>query len=183
MRICVFCSSAEGLAAPYVQAAEDIGHEIGARGHNLVFGGFETGLMGSVARAARQMGARVIGVLPCKAGAIPGKPVFASDEAIETQDIGQRKLVMEVLADAYVALPGAFGTLDELYDILGADKLMGANRPVALFNVNGFFDPLLQLHQRMVDEGMIAPRLLERCPAFQDVNSLMSWLESSVAVD
>ena len=178
MRICVFCSSAEGLAAPYVQAAENLGRVIARHGHELVFGGFETGLMGSVARAVSQEGGRVTGVLPCSAGELHGRPVFDANEVIETQDMCQRKLEMERLAQAFVTLPGSFGTLDELYDILGADKLMGAPRPVALLNVNGFFDPLLQLHERMADEGMITRRLLGRCPAFQDVDELMAWLEN-----
>lgn len=82
MNVCVFCSSAHGLAAPYRTAAEWLGELIGRRGHTLVFGGYDDGLMGTVAHAARDAGARVVGVLPCRDGELPGREAFPCDELV-----------------------------------------------------------------------------------------------------
>ena len=129
MRICVFCSSAEGLPDAYVDAAIHLGTLIGAHGHELVFGGYDDGLMGAVAFGAKRAGARVTGVLPAREGDLPGRVSFPCDELVEARGLSQRKVEMMRLADAFVALPGSYGTLDELYEVLAAEKLAGAGRP------------------------------------------------------
>lgn len=128
MNICVFCSSAEGLSPKYVKAAAEVGTAIGTRGHALVFGGYEMGLMGTVARSARDAGARIIGVLPCKNGELD-RGVFGCDEIFEADGLSGRKEEMMRRSDAFVVLPGAFGTLDELYCVLSAEKLFGLGKP------------------------------------------------------
>ncbi len=128
MNICVFCSSAEGLSSDYVKAAAEVGTAIGSRGHALVFGGYEMGLMGTVARSARDAGARVIGVLPCRNGELD-RGVFGCDEIYEADGLSGRKEEMMRRSDAFVVLPGAFGTLDELYCVLSAEKLFGLGKP------------------------------------------------------
>lgn len=157
MRVCVFCASAEGAPKAYVRAAEDLGRGLGERGWGLVFGGFETGLMGTVARSAREAGASVIGVLPCNVGEMPGRPVFACDELVEARGMADRKAQMNSRSDAFVALPGSFGTLDEFYTVLSEQKLMGGCKPIVLLNADGFYDPLAQLDARMLEDGLMRP--------------------------
>lgn len=178
MKVCVFCASASELAHCYVQAAEDLGEAIGSRGHELVFGGYETGLMGSVARSAKAAGARVTGVLPCRAGELPGRPVFACDELVEAADLNDRKVRMEHASDAFAVLPGSYGTLDELYTVLAGQKLTGGRKPVALLDVNGFFEPLAELDRRMVADGMLRPEVTRLYRTFSEVGGLMTYLES-----
>lgn len=177
MRICVFCSSADNLSPQIVQAAAELGAAIGSRGHELVFGGFETGLMGEVARSAARAGARVVGVIPCRQGALPGRHAFACDELVETEGLQARKACMEDLSDAFVALPGSYGTLDELYNVLSAQKLMGGSKPIAVLNVGGFYDPLFEMHRRMVREGTMPQGNADRCMEFSEVGGLMDALE------
>lgn len=181
MNVCVFCSSAHGLAAPYRTAAERLGELIGRRGHTLVFGGYDDGLMGTAAHAARDAGARVVGVLPCRDGELPGREAFPCDELVEATGLADRKARMERLSDAFVALPGSYGTLDELYDVLAAEKLGGGDaanpRPVALLDVDGFFAPLVELHRRMVADGFMGAGTARLCPAFDDAEALMVHLE------
>lgn len=178
MKICVFCASARELASPYVCAAEELGTAIGSRGHELVFGGYETGLMGSVARAAKVAGARVTGVLPCRAGELPGRPVFACDELVEADDLNDRKVRMERTSDAFAVLPGSYGTLDEFYTVLAGQKLMGGRKPIALLDVDGFFAPLAELDRRMVADGMLRPEVAQLYRTFSEVGGLMTYLES-----
>ena len=155
MKVAVFCASAEGTPEPYVRAAQDLGRGLGERGWGLVFGGFETGLMGTVARSAREAGASVAGVLPCRAAEMPGRPVFACDELIEAHGMADRKAQMNSRSDGFVALPGSFGTLDEFYTVLSEQKLMGGCKPIVLLNVDGFYDPLAQLDARMLEDGLM----------------------------
>ncbi len=177
MNICVFCASARNLPQAYERAACDLGHAIGEGGHTLVFGGFDTGLMGMVAGAARESGARVIGVLPCTAGGLGGRPVFACDELVETCSMAERKAAMAQRSDAFVALPGSYGTLDELYTVLSEEKLMGGEaRPIALFNVEGFYDPLAQLDRRMIEDGLLAPEKATLYRAFEALGPLMDYV-------
>ena len=155
MKVCVFCASAAGLPDAYEQAAQAVGRGLGERGWGLVFGGFETGLMGTVARSAREAGASVIGVLPCKATQMPNRPVFACNELIEATGMADRKSQMNSRSDAFIALPGSFGTLDEFYTVLSEQKLMGGCKPIVLLNVDGFYDPLAVLDARMIRDGFM----------------------------
>lgn len=182
MNVCVFCASARDVPAVYEEAARALGRALGERGHALVFGGFDTGLMGTVAAAARQAGAPVTGVLPCKAGGLAGRPVFDCDELVETDGMAERKSAMAALSDAFVALPGSYGTLDEFYTVLSEEKLMGGDRlrSIALLNVAGFYDPLAELDHRMLADGLMAPDKAALYRVFVDVASLMGYLEGGV---
>lgn len=181
MNICVFCASALGTSPTFTQTADDLGRAIGERGHTLVFGGFDTGLMGVVARAARSAGASVVGVLPCKAGGLSGRPVFDCDELVEADGLAERKSVMAAVSDAFVVLPGSYGTLDELYTVLSEEKLMGGEhpRPVALLSVDGFYEPLAELDRCMVANGLLAPKDVGLCRAFSEMAPLMDYCEGA----
>ncbi|ACV21299.1 LOG family protein yvdD [Slackia heliotrinireducens] len=157
MNICVFCGSNPAIGEPYVTAAREVGQAIGQGGHTLVFGGFEMGLMGEVARAAKAAGARVIGVVPKTLVGAPHRVIFDADELIQTVDLAQRKRVMEDAADGFISLAGAYGTLDELYEVLAMRKAaQGSPAPVALVNTDGFYDPLAAMHAVMLERGFMS---------------------------
>ena len=182
MNVCVFCSSAHGLADPYRAAAASLGTVLGVRGHTLVFGGYDDGLMGEVARAAKDAGARVVGVLPAHDGELAGRAAFPCDVLVEADGLADRKARMERAADAFVALPGSYGTLDELYNVLAEGKLAGGRgvRPVALFDVDGFFAPLVALHRRMVADGFMDEGAARQCAVFDGAAGLVAYLEDAV---
>jgi uncharacterized protein (TIGR00730 family) len=142
MRICVYCSSSAAVDDIYFQAAREVGRLIGERGHSLIYGGSDVGLMGAVARAAHDAGARVVGVLPDSiARHVGASPV--ADEMTITATMAERKALMEAGADAFLALPGGFGTLEELFQVLTLRQLGEMQAAVALLNVAGFYDHLL----------------------------------------
>ena len=180
MKICVFCASASGLAEKYVEAARETGRQIGERGHELVFGGYETGTMGTVAQSAKAAGARVTGVLPCKSGELPGRPEFACDDLVEAADLNDRKVKMMQLADAFVVLPGSYGTLDEFYTVISNQKLFGrdgARKPIAVLNLDGFYAPLAELDRRMIADGFMHPGVATLYQSFEQVDALMNYIE------
>ena len=155
-RVCVFTGSSLGHRDEYRAAARDLGCELAARGIELVYGGANVGLMGAVADAALAAGGRVTGVIPealvAKEVAHAGLPdlrVVAS--------MHERKAAMADLSDGFIALPGGWGTLDELFEALTWGQLGLHAKPCGLLNVTGYFDQLLAFMDHMIDEGFVRP--------------------------
>jgi len=156
MRICVYCSSSSALAPVYQQAASELGRLIGIRGHELVYGGSTTGTMGLLADAARQEGARVTGVIPERMVAY-GIADQQADELIVTATMAERKEAMESRAEAFVALPGGFGTLEELLQVLTLKQLGYHDSPIAMVSVEGIYGSLLAYFEALYDAGFAKP--------------------------
>ncbi|MBX3736503.1 MAG: TIGR00730 family Rossman fold protein [Candidatus Didemnitutus sp.] len=152
--LCVYCSSSDRLEAKYAAAAEQVGREIARRGWALVYGGGKTGLMGAVARGTKSAGGRVIGVIPefMKARELE---FTEADELISVITMRERKMLMETRADAFLALPGGWGTLEELLEILTLAHLEVLQKPVVLFNQDGYYDDLLRMFDRIVGENFM----------------------------
>ena len=150
--VCVFCSSAGGLPEEYRSAARELGRELAGRGHRLVYGGGNVGLMGEVARSVHAHGGTVVGVIP--QGLVDRELAYdPADELVVTETLRERKAKMDARADAFVALPGGFGTLEELLEVLTLRQLRLHDRPIVLVNVAGYWDPFLAMVQDMVDQG------------------------------
>jgi uncharacterized protein (TIGR00730 family) len=146
--ICVYCSSSNAIADAYPPIAERLGRELARRGHGLVYGGGAVGLMGVLARAAHEDGARVTGVIPSKLQDREGI-AYDADELVVTDTMRERKKIMFRRADAFVVLPGGYGTLEEFMEVLTLKQLGYHDRPIALLNVDGFFDTLLSFFEEL----------------------------------
>ncbi len=149
--ICVFCSSSNTVDPAFFRGAQTLGALMAAHGHALVFGGTNVGLMGEVARAAKTGGGHVIGILP-KAFSTRNMTFELADEVIITQDLRERKALMEARADAFIAMPGGYGTLEEVLEILTLRQLQFHTKPVVLLNTDGFYDHLVQFFDRLKAE-------------------------------
>lgn len=138
------------MAPAYFDAARALGEAIAARGHSLVYGGADVGLMGALARSAKASGARVVGVIP---EAIQAKGIAADeiDELVVTRDMRERKRTMEERSNAFIAMPGGFGTLEELLEIVTLRQLRYHTKPVVLLNVDGFWNPLESLFESLFE--------------------------------
>jgi uncharacterized protein (TIGR00730 family) len=155
-RICVFCGASAGARAAYAEAARRLGGLLASRGTGLVFGGGHVGLMGVIADAVLAAGGEAVGVIP---RALVEKEV-AHDRltALHVVDtMHERKALMVDLADAFIALPGGVGTLDELSEVLSWAQLGLHRKPCGVLNVDGYFDPLLAMLDRGVAEGFVRP--------------------------
>jgi len=155
--VCVFCGSASGINPVYATAARELGRELAARKLTLVYGGGRVGLMGEVASTTLAAGGTVIGVIP---HSLALKEVAQEDctELIVVNTMHERKALMADRAEAFVALPGGYGTCDELFEIITWAQLGIHRRPVAILNVNGFFTPLLAWLDHIVREGLLRPK-------------------------
>lgn len=152
MNVCIFGASSSNIPECYIEFAEKLGHRLASDGHGIVFGAGRTGLMGAAARGAYSAGGKIIGVIPEKLN-IPGIYFEHCTERIQTATMHERKQLMESRSDAFVALSGSFGTLEELLEVLTLKQLGYHNLPVIIVNINGFYDPLIAQFERCVAEG------------------------------
>jgi uncharacterized protein (TIGR00730 family) len=152
----VYCSSSAVVDPAYLAAAEAFGRALGEAGHELVWGGASVGLMGEVARAVRAAGGHTIGVIP---EALMAREIadHDADELVVTADMAGRKAEMGRRADAFVALPGGFGTLEELLEQLTLRLLGYHDKPIVLVEVEGFWGPLLALFEHLEAGGFARP--------------------------
>jgi hypothetical protein len=151
--VCVFCSSSNRAPPEYFAAAEELGRLLAARGWTLVYGGGSVGLMGALARTVHAHGGKVIGILPERLRTSE-LAYEDADELVITADMAERKCLMIERSDAFVCLPGAFGTLDELFEVLTLKQLSFHDKPIALVDTNGFWLPLLEYFERLYAEKL-----------------------------
>ncbi|MBE8715142.1 LOG family protein [Sphingobacterium hungaricum] len=153
-RITVFCGSSFGTDKVYEEQAYELGKLLAKKNIGLVYGGAIIGLMGTVANGALQYGGEVIGVLP---HFLKGKEIAHDQltELILVDTMHERKTKMDALSDGVIALPGGFGTLEELFEMLTWAQLGLHQKPIGLLNTNGFYNDLLLLIQNMVDKGFL----------------------------
>ena len=179
--LCVYCSSSDRLDPKYATAADELGRAMVGRGWGLVYGGGKTGLMGAVARAVKAEGGRVVGVIPefMKARELA---YDEADELVTVVTMRERKLLMETRADAFVTLPGGFGTLEEIMEILTLRQLDVVRKPCVLFNQDGFYDDLLRLFQRMLAEKFFKPSNMDLFRVATTVPGVFTEIEAAGGV-
>ncbi|XP_020596426.1 cytokinin riboside 5'-monophosphate phosphoribohydrolase LOG1 [Phalaenopsis equestris] len=190
-RICVFCGSSQGKKISYQDAAIELGKELVCRSIDLVYGGGSVGLMGLVSQAVYDGGRHVIGVIPktLMLREITGETV---GEVKAVADMHQRKAEMARQSDAFIALPGGYGTLEELLEVITWAQLGIHDKPVGLLNVDGYYNSLLSFIDKAVEEGFISPsarhiivsartakelvkKLEEYIPRHESVASKLNW--------
>jgi uncharacterized protein (TIGR00730 family) len=153
-RICVFCGSNSGLSPVYSRAAHDLGVSLADRGLGLVYGGGNIGLMGVIADAVLERGGQAVGVIPQALVDKELAHIRLTDLRI-VRSMHESKALMADLADAFIALPGGYGTLEEFCEILTWTQLGLHAKPSGLLNVAGFYDPFLSLIDHAVQQGFI----------------------------
>ncbi len=173
--LCVYCGSRRGVQSAFAEAAYAVGQEIGKRGWQLVYGGGQVGLMGIVADAALQHGARVVGVIP---RVLMEREVGHArlDEMHVVDTMHQRKHMMAEHAHAFLALPGGIGTLEELYEVWTWRQLGYHDKPIGLLNVQGFYDTLLGFMDLVRDQGFLGPEQLGLVHQHAQVGAMLDTL-------
>lgn len=174
--LCVYCASSDRLDPRFAQAADELGRRMPSRGWDLVYGGGKVGLMGAVAKGVKASGGRVVGVIPqfMKARELDYE---GADEMLTVTTMRERKREMENRAAAFVALPGGWGTLEEIMEILTLRQLDVVRKPCVLFNQNGFYDDLLRFFEKMVAERFNKPSNLSLFSVATTVDEILSQLE------
>lgn len=176
MNICVYSSSSDVIEPVFFAAAAQLGAAVARRGDILVYGGCSIGLMGAVARAAQQNGGRVIGIIPTFMHQ-RGLTHAHCDELILTETMRERKALMEARSDAFIALPGGFGTLEEMLEVITLKQLQRHRKPVLFLDVERFYAPLQLLFEHILEHRFAKPAYRDLYAFVPDVASGLAYLD------
>ncbi len=174
-KICVFAGSNLGNEPIYAEAAAQLGRELARRELELVYGGSKIGLMGCTAKAVLESGGRAIGVMP--RGLFRGEMIHEGlSEFYEVADMHERKAKMAELSDAFIALPGGYGTFEELFEVVSWSQLGIHQKPVGILNVNGYYTPLLQMVTQAISSGFMPSTHADLIISHTDASELVEKL-------
>lgn len=177
MNICLYGASSPEIDEIFIKKTEELGEEIGKAGHSLVYGGGAAGLMGAAARGVEKGGGKVIGVAP-SFFQVDGVLFENCTELIYTDTMRQRKQIMEERADAFVAVPGGIGTFDELFEILTLKQLGQHNKPVAIFNIDGYFDSLAKMLDVAVERRFMTEQSRALIKVISSAEELLDYFDN-----
>lgn len=177
MKIAVYCGSGFGKENIYVEAARNLGKWIALQGHSLVYGGGDSGLMGVVADEVFSAGSEVIGVIPGDVEFIANRPQPYCTEVIKARNMSERKEIMLEKADAFIALPGGIGTLDEISEAITLTKIGVFSKKAVLFNAEGFYDSFKDFCQKMIDSEFLTEQDMEKVLFSADFNEIENFLK------
>lgn len=175
--LCVYCSSSDRLDPKYTLVADALGRAMAGRGWGMVYGGGNTGLMGAVARSVKGAGGRVVGIIP-EFMRVRELAYLEADELIFCDTMRQRKQAMEERADAFLALPGGWGTLEEIMEILVLRQLDKLRKPCVFLNQDGFYNDLIRLFHHMVSERFNKESNLSLFSVAQTVDEVFPLIEA-----
>ncbi|HET7535217.1 MAG TPA: TIGR00730 family Rossman fold protein [Candidatus Didemnitutus sp.] len=174
--LCVYCASSDRVDPKYFAAATAVGRAMAQRQWTLVYGGGKTGLMGAVARGVKENGGRVVGVIP-EFMKVRELAFDEADELISVLTMRERKMLMETRADAFLALPGGWGTLEEILEILTLAHLEVLRKPIVIFNQDGYYDDLLRLCERIIAEKFMHATIRGKFGVANTVEEIFPLLE------
>lgn len=173
--LCVYCGSRSGEQPAFAYAAGEVGRWIGSHGGQLVYGGGKNGLMGIVARATLEAGGTVVGIIP--KGMVQRE--WANPDCTELHVVDtmhERKAMMALRSDAFIALPGGIGTFEEFFEIWTLKQLGYLDKPVGLLNLNGYYDKLTEFLQTSVSEGFVGDWQMDMVQVESEAESLCAHL-------
>ena len=181
MRICVYGAASPTIDPEYISVVEKMGEEMVMRGHSLVFGGGGNGLMGAAARGVYKKGGHIIGVIPKFFENENVEEIFAfCNELIQPNTMRERKQIMEDHADAFIVVPGGIGTFEEFFEILTSKQLCRHNKPIAIYNVKGYYNEINYAMQKAIEKNFIKENCKELYFTTENLNELFNYLEKPI---
>ena len=179
MKICVFGAASPKIDKVYMEKVEELGREMVKRGHSLVFGGGGNGLMGAAARGVMMEGGYIEGVIPSFFENEEIEAVFEHwDMVYETKTMRERKQLMEDLSGAFIIVPGGIGTFEEFFEIMTLRQLCRHNKPIALYNIMGYYDELNAMMQAAVEKGSVRSAVDALYKTTDNLEELFEFLET-----
>lgn len=179
MRICVYGAASPTIDPEYMELVEQMGKEMVSRGHSLVFGGGGNGLMGAAARGVRSAGGHILGVIPkfFDEENIEAICDFC-DELLQPDTMRQRKQIMEDNADAFIVVPGGIGTFEEFFEILTLKQLCRHNKPIAIYNLKGYYDEINHAMNEAMKKNFIRDNCKELYFTTDNLSELFAYIEN-----
>ncbi len=178
MKICLYGASSNSIDKAYINATEELGEKMAKRGHTLIFGGGANGLMGAAARGMTEGKGKIIGISP-KFFDVDGALYTKCDEFLYPETMRERKKLLEDMSDGFIIAPGGPGTFDELFETLALRQLGQHSKPIAVFNVNGYYNDLENMLKTCAKQGFMMDECLSLVPFFDSAEELLSYLEEN----
>jgi uncharacterized protein (TIGR00730 family) len=179
MKICVFGAASHTIDKKYIEMVEKMGEEMAKRGHSLVFGGGANGLMGAAARGVKKGGGYILGVIPKFFEDESVEAVFEEcDQLIEPDTMRERKQLMEDNAEAFIITPGGIGTFEEFFEILTLKQLCRHNKPIAIYNINGYYNEILHAIEVATKKNFIRGGCLDLFKICENTDELFAYIET-----
>lgn len=179
MRICVYGAASSTIDKEYITKVEQMGKEMAVRGHSLVFGGGGNGLMGAAARGVKEAGGRILGVIPKFFDDEKVEEVYEfCDELIQPDTMRERKQIMEDNADAFIIVPGGIGTFEEFFEILTLKQLCRHNKPIAIYNLKGYYNEILLALQAAMEKNFLREDCKQLFFVSEDLEKVFAYVEA-----
>lgn len=156
MKICIYGAASNNVDESFIKSGEQLGAMLAKNGHGIVFGGGTNGMMGAVARGAHSVGGEIIGIAPSFFN-VDGVLFDGCTEFVYTDTMRQRKQLMEEKSDAFIVTPGGIGTFDEFFEIYSLRQLSRHDKKIIIFNINGYFNPLLDMLESAIEQHFVSP--------------------------
>lgn len=176
MNICVYCASSEKIDKTYLAAGEELGETLAERGHTLIFGAGKFGVMGAAARGAKRKGGNIIGIIPRFFDAVD--VMFTDCKIIKTDTMRERKHLMETNSDAFIMMPGGIGTFEEFFEILTLRQLDRHRKPIAVYNVNGYYDSMINMLENAVNEKFMSEKCMKLFFVSDNKDEIFDYLDN-----
>lgn len=182
MRICVYGAASPTIDKEYIDRVEILGATMASRGHSLVFGGGGNGLMGAAARGVKSQNGGILGVIPkfFRNESVEAICDFC-DTLIEPDTMRERKQIMEDNADAFIIVPGGIGTFEEFFEILTLKQLCRHTKPIAIYNINGYYDGLNAFMAQAIEKNFIKDNCFGLYYTTDDLDELFRYIEAPVS--
>ena len=179
MKICVFGAASHTIDKKYIEMVEKMGEEMAKRGHSLVFGGGANGLMGAAARGVKKGGGYILGVIPKFFEDESVEAVLEEcDQLIEPDTMRERKQLMEDNAEAFIITPGGIGTFEEFFEILTLKQLCRHNKPIAIYNIDGYYNEILYAIEMATKKNFIRGGCLDLFKICENTDALFAYIET-----
>lgn len=184
MKICVYGAASPTIENTYIEKVELLGKIMAQRGHSLVFGGGANGLMGAAARGVKESGGYILGVVPKFFREDTVEALFDDcDEMIEPDTMRERKQLMEDNSDAFIITPGGIGTFEEFFEILTLKQLCRHNKPIAIYNINGYYNEVEMAIKSAMEKNFIRENCMDLYKITDDLDELFEYIEKPVERD
>jgi len=177
MNVCIYGASSNAIDKIFLDTAYSLSASLTKRGHTLIFGGGANGVMGATARGANDNGGKMIGVAPTFF-TVDGVLYDNCTEFIYTETMRERKKILEDKSDAFIIAAGGIGTMDEFFEILTLKQLEQHDKPIVIYNVNGFYDDLLAMLQKTADKNFMKHKSLELYSVFDNEDDIIDYIEN-----
>lgn len=184
MRICVYGAASPTIDPEYIRLVEIMGEKMANRGHSLVFGGGGNGLMGAAARGVKKGGGHILGVIPKFFDDEKIEALYLEcDELIEPDTMRERKQIMEDNADAFIIVPGGIGTFEEFFEILTLKQLCRHNKPIAMYNINGYYNEIVETISAASRKNFIRENCMELFYLSDNLDEIFQYIETLPRTD